>query len=332
MTIEQAIEAEAQAQAICMLTEDFARAYHAFVAKQQAGLRRQLRAGDESAEPPRLALLRAAPRAISRATLDAWAVQHRVAAAWRRCRRRMPRAGARAGRRRLAARTRCRRPMAARRAHRHARDLPDPRDAGAPLGPGRLRLRDAGPGLGRDQPGRHAGRRSSATCRAWRAARRSRPSRCPNPRPAPTSRRWHAPRASTATTPCSTARRPGSRNGGIADFYVVFARSGEAPGARGISAFIVDADTPGFEIAERIDVIAPHPLARLRFTNCRVPLTPAHRRRRRRLQGRDAHARRLPHLGGRRRARLRAPRAATKALQRATTPQDVRRARWPTSS
>ncbi|MEN9629258.1 MAG: hypothetical protein RJA10_2485, partial [Pseudomonadota bacterium] len=62
-------------------------------------------------------------------------------------------------------------------------------------------------------------------------------------------------------------------NGGIADFYVVFARSGEAPGARGISAFIIDAGTPGFEIAERIDVIAPHPLARLRFTNCRVPLT-----------------------------------------------------------
>ena len=61
-------------------------------------------------------------------------------------------------------------------------------------------------------------------------------------------------------------------NGGIADFYVVFARSGEAPGSRGISAFIVDADTPGFEVAERIAVIAPHPLARLRFTNCRVPL------------------------------------------------------------
>jgi acyl-CoA dehydrogenase len=62
-------------------------------------------------------------------------------------------------------------------------------------------------------------------------------------------------------------------NGGIADFYVVFCRTGEAPGARGISAFIVDADTPGFEIAERIDVIAPHPLARLRFTDCRVPLS-----------------------------------------------------------
>jgi acyl-CoA dehydrogenase len=60
-------------------------------------------------------------------------------------------------------------------------------------------------------------------------------------------------------------------NGGIADFYVLFARTGEAPGSRGISAFIVDAGLPGFEIAERIDVIAPHPLARLRFTGCRVP-------------------------------------------------------------
>ncbi|AYH46137.1 acyl-CoA dehydrogenase family protein [Azoarcus sp. DN11] len=60
-------------------------------------------------------------------------------------------------------------------------------------------------------------------------------------------------------------------NGGIADFYVVFARTGEAPGARGLSAFIVEADVPGFEIAERIDVIAPHPLARLRFSGCRVP-------------------------------------------------------------
>ncbi|MYN17695.1 acyl-CoA dehydrogenase [Rugamonas sp. FT107W] len=62
-------------------------------------------------------------------------------------------------------------------------------------------------------------------------------------------------------------------NGGIADFYVLFARSGEQPGARGISAFIVDADTPGFEIAERIQVIAPHPLARLVFRDCRVPAT-----------------------------------------------------------
>jgi acyl-CoA dehydrogenase len=62
-------------------------------------------------------------------------------------------------------------------------------------------------------------------------------------------------------------------NGGIAHFYVVFARGGEEAGSRGISAFIVDAGTPGLEIAERIEVIAPHPLARLRFTECRVPLT-----------------------------------------------------------
>jgi len=62
-------------------------------------------------------------------------------------------------------------------------------------------------------------------------------------------------------------------NGGIADFYIVFARSAEAAGARGISAFIVETGTPGFEIVERIDVIAPHPLARLRFVDCRIPLT-----------------------------------------------------------
>lgn len=65
-------------------------------------------------------------------------------------------------------------------------------------------------------------------------------------------------------------------NGGIADFYVVFARSGDGGGeggrgSKGISAFIVEAGNPGLEIAERIDVIAPHPLARLRFDGCRVP-------------------------------------------------------------
>jgi acyl-CoA dehydrogenase len=60
-------------------------------------------------------------------------------------------------------------------------------------------------------------------------------------------------------------------NGGIADFYVVFARTAEAPGSRGISAFIVDAGAPGFTIAERIEVIAPHPLARLAFKDCRIP-------------------------------------------------------------
>lgn len=60
-------------------------------------------------------------------------------------------------------------------------------------------------------------------------------------------------------------------NGGIADVYCVFARTGEAPGTRGLSAFVVPAATAGLEIAERIAVMAPHPLARLRFTGCRVP-------------------------------------------------------------
>ncbi len=80
----------------------------------------------------------------------------------------------------------------------------------------------------------------------------------------------------------ATARRDGDdyvldgektwiSNGGIADFYCVFARTGEAPGSRGISGFVVDADTPGLSIAEKIPVIAPHPLATLRFDNCRVP-------------------------------------------------------------
>ncbi len=60
-------------------------------------------------------------------------------------------------------------------------------------------------------------------------------------------------------------------NGGIADFYVVFARTSDAPGTKAISAIVVDADAPGFSAAERIDIIAPHPMATLRFEDCRVP-------------------------------------------------------------
>jgi acyl-CoA dehydrogenase len=80
----------------------------------------------------------------------------------------------------------------------------------------------------------------------------------------------------------TTARRDGDAyvldgrktwisNGGIADHYVVFARTGEAPGAKGLSAFVVDADAAGLTVAERIAVIAPHPLATIEFANCRVP-------------------------------------------------------------
>jgi len=79
----------------------------------------------------------------------------------------------------------------------------------------------------------------------------------------------------------TTARRDGDgyaldgektwiSNGGIADLYVVFARTGEARGAKGLSAFVVRGDNPGLLVAERIETIAPHPLARLAFKNCRV--------------------------------------------------------------
>ncbi len=60
-------------------------------------------------------------------------------------------------------------------------------------------------------------------------------------------------------------------NGGIAGVYTLFARTADAPGARGISAFVVFPDDPGFSIAERIEVIAPHPLATLRLEGCRIP-------------------------------------------------------------
>ncbi|WP_158915581.1 acyl-CoA dehydrogenase family protein [Caulobacter sp. S45] len=59
-------------------------------------------------------------------------------------------------------------------------------------------------------------------------------------------------------------------NGGIADFYVVFARTGAA-GSKGVTAFLVEADRPGFKVEERIELIAPHPLATISFTSCRIP-------------------------------------------------------------
>ena len=60
-------------------------------------------------------------------------------------------------------------------------------------------------------------------------------------------------------------------NGGIADFYVLFARTGEAPGAKGLSAFIVEGKTAGLDDSRRIEVIAPHPLATLEISDMRLP-------------------------------------------------------------
>ena len=80
--------------------------------------------------------------------------------------------------------------------------------------------------------------------------------------------------ATTATRDAGGWRLDGVKtwisNAGLADRYVVFARSGEGPGTKGLSAFIVDADTRGLDASERIDVIAPHPLGTLRLDGCRV--------------------------------------------------------------
>ncbi len=83
--------------------------------------------------------------------------------------------------------------------------------------------------------------------------------------------------ATTATRTAEGWRLSGEKtwisNGGIADIYTVFARTGEGPGARGLSAFLVPADTPGLNIAERLETLAPHPLARLRFDDMALPDT-----------------------------------------------------------
>jgi acyl-CoA dehydrogenase len=120
-------------------------------------------------------------------------------------------------------------------------------------------------------------RRSAAARRSPRRQghRRLRPDRARSP--APTSRRspLHR-RAGRHPTMCgSTGEKTWISNGGIADRMSSSARTGEAPGARGLSAFLVEADTPGLSIAERLDTIAPHPLARLAFDGCRVPLSNA---------------------------------------------------------
>ncbi|WP_284162984.1 acyl-CoA dehydrogenase family protein [Frigidibacter sp. SD6-1] len=60
-------------------------------------------------------------------------------------------------------------------------------------------------------------------------------------------------------------------NGGIADIYLVIARTGEAPGAKGLSAFLMPAGADGLSVVERIDVMAPHPLAHLRLDGVMLP-------------------------------------------------------------
>ncbi len=120
-------------------------------------------------------------------------------------------------------------------------------------------------------------------------------------------------------------------NAGLADSYVIFARSGEGPGTKGLSAFIVDAGTPGLDASERIDVIAPHPLGTLQARRLPRRRRTAAGRARPGLQDRDGHARHLPHHGRRGGAGLRAPRARRVRAARAR-PRACSAARWPSSS
>src|SRR3989344_155735 len=78
---------------------------------------------------------------------------------------------------------------------------------------------------------------------------------------------------SATGTFCLNGTKTWISNGGIADFYCVFAKTNPSGGTRGISAFIVEANTPGLGASRHIHVMAPHPLATLQFTNCNVPAT-----------------------------------------------------------
>ena len=98
-------------------------------------------------------------------------------------------------------------------------------------------------------------------------------------------------------------------NGGIADVYVVFARTGEAPGAKGLCAFVVPAATPGLSVAERLEVDRAASAGAAALRRLPAAVDRADRRARRRLQDRHGDARRVPRDGRRGGARLRASRA-----------------------
>ena len=122
-----------------------------------------------------------------------------------------------------------------RRRDRHARALPRARDARAPLRPRRFRLRDAGPRLRRHHASPARPSRRRAPCRGSRAARRSPRSRSPSPMPAPTSPRWRCAARADGDAYVLDGEKTWISNGGIADFYVVFARTRRSAGARAAS-------------------------------------------------------------------------------------------------
>ncbi len=92
----------------------------------------------------------------------------------------------------------------------------------------------------------------------------------PNARPARTSPRWRRARDAKGSQYVLDGEKTWISNAGLADLYVVFARTGDG-GTKGLTAFAVDASTPGCTVAERIETISPHPLGTVRFEAVRVP-------------------------------------------------------------
>ena len=282
MSVDQALEAEAQAQAICMQTEDFKRAFEAFAARGKPDVRRPMKPEarylDELVALP---FFDAAHRSLA-ARVKAWCAASLESCSARRCtgggRRPMPGPGREIGRGRPDAATACGRNSGARLPDFDARAICLIRETLA-YHDGLADFAFAMQGLG-----------SGAISLAGSASLQA--------RYLPLIARGEAIAAFALSEPQAgsdvaamtcRAERQGDHyviegvktwisNGGIADFYCVFARTaaGQAradgtTGPQGISAFVVEASDPGLVIERRIEVNAPHPLAELAFKRCRIP-------------------------------------------------------------
>ena len=246
MTIEQAIEAEAQAQAICMQTEDFKRAYEAFAAKQKPVFGGRLKRALRTTRTPGAALLR---RGAPRAGASAWTPGRRSRASTsattaRACRDWVAALGAHGWLRYCVPaahggaleRLDSRALVILRETLAFHSPLADFAFAMQGLGSGAITLAGT-PAQQAALPARGGPRRQDRRVRAERARRRLRRRRDGDA----------APQADGDGMAVPERQKTWISNGGIADFYCVFAKTDPAAGARGITAFIVDADTPGLD-------------------------------------------------------------------------------------
>ena len=312
-----------------MQTEDFARAYRAFVAKRTPVCSKAIDVADR--DLPRLAVLRRrAPRAGAR---PAGVARRAAAAAATRpippppCR--SLRGAARRGRLaevRGAAGLRRRRSTSIdvrslcliRETLGYASGLAEFAFAMQGLGSGPISL------FGSDAL------KQQLPAGGRRRRRRSPRSRSPKPTPAPTWRRCRPRRAATAPRSSSTARRPGSRTPASPTTTSCSAAGPRAASASFV-ALVVDAGTPGLDVSPTIDVIAPHPLGTLTFTDCRVPADAIVGEPGKGMRVALGHARRVSDDRRRRRARVRPARARRGRRARAERASPSA-SRWPSSS